>query len=145
MKAIDIGREHVPVVSGTTLVSEVARLMRTHQVSCVVVAEASRLPEGVISERDLVVRGMAAGADMSRLTAAAVMSTPAVVCRADGSLADVVQAMAGGAVGHLPLVDQNRRLVGIVSATDVTAAVTTLLGQLANALAADALTDRPYA
>ena len=41
--------------------------------------------------------------------------------------------------------DVERRLVGIVSATDVTAAVTELLGQLAKALATDALSDRPYA
>ncbi len=145
MKAIEIGREHVPIVSGATPVSEVARVMQQHQVSCVVVAEGSLLPQGVISERDLVLRAMAAGGDMGHLTAAAVMSAPAVVCRADASLAEVVQAMAGGAVGHLPLVDEHRRLVGIVSATDVTAAVTELLGQLVKALAADALTDRPYA
>lgn len=145
MKAIEIGREHVPIVSGTTPVSEVARVMQQHQVSCVVVAEGTLLPQGVISERDLVLRAMAAGADMAHMTAAAVMSAPAIVCRADASLAEVVQAMAGGSVAHLPLVDEHRHLVGIVSATDVTAAVTELLGQLVKALAADALTDRPYA
>ncbi|HVI55965.1 MAG TPA: CBS domain-containing protein [Luteibacter sp.] len=144
MKAIDIGRRHVQVVTGATLVTEVARIMRLHEVSCVVVAEASLRPEGIISERDIVLRAMAAGADLGHLTAAAIMSTPAVVCHADATLADIVQAMAGGAVAHLPLVDDRHRLVGIVSATDVTAAVTELLGQLARALASDALTDRPY-
>jgi CBS domain-containing protein len=144
MKAIEIGRPHVQVVNGATLVTDVAQVMRQHQVSCVVVAEASLRPEGIISERDIVLRAMAAGADLSHLTAAAIMSTPAIVCHADASLADVVQAMAGGAVAHLPLVDDHHHLVGIVSATDVTAAVTQLLGQLAGALAADALIDRPY-
>jgi CBS domain-containing protein len=144
MKAIEIGRQHVPVVSGTTPITEVAQVMRHHQVSCVVVAEASRRPEGVISERDLVFRAMAPGADMKHLTAAGVMSTPAIVCHTDASLADVIQAMAGGGVGHLVLVDDQGRLVGIVSATDVTAAVTELLAQLTKALAPDALTERPY-
>lgn len=144
MKAIEIGRQHVPVVAGATSVAEVARVMQKHQVSCIVVAEASLKPQGVISERDLVLRALAPGADFTHMTAAGLMSTPAIVCHADASLADVVRAMAGGGVAHLPLIDDQHRLVGIVSATDVTAAVTELLGQLAKALAADALTDRPY-
>lgn len=145
MRAIDIGRRHVPTVAGDTPVTEVVHLMRHHQVSCIVVAEASRRPEGVICERDIVMRGMPPDADLTHLTAAAIMSTPAVVCHVDGSLADIVQAMAGGGVGHLPLVDDLHRLAGIVSATDVTAAVAELLGELARALAPDALADRPYA
>ncbi|URL60198.1 CBS domain-containing protein [Luteibacter flocculans] len=146
MKAIEIGRQRVPTVESGTPVAEVARLMQKHQASClVVVAEASMKPLGVISERDLVLRALAPGADFVHMTAASIMSTPAIVCHADASLADIVQAMAGGGVAHLPLVDDERRLVGIVSATDVTAAVTELLGQLAKALATDALSDRPYA
>lgn len=145
MKAIEIGRRRVPTVNSATPVAEVARLMQKHQASCLVVAEASMKPLGVISERDLVLRALAPGADFVHMTAAGIMSTPAIVCHADASLADIVQAMAGGGVAHLPLVNDEQRLVGIVSATDVTAAVTELLGQLAKALAPDALSDRPYA
>lgn len=145
MRAIEIGREHVPVVDGTTPVGDVVRLMRHHQVSCVVVAGESRKPQGMIDERDILMRAFPPEADPVHLTAAAVMSTPAIACHMDATLAEVVQAMAGGAVAHLPLVDDEHRLVGIVSATDVTAAVAELLGQLARALAPDALTDRPYA
>ncbi|NID05688.1 CBS domain-containing protein [Luteibacter jiangsuensis] len=144
MKAIDIGRQHVSTVNGATPVSEVARLMQKHQVTCLVVAETSMRPLGVISERDLVLRALAPGADFVHMTAAGIMSTPAIVCHSDATLSDIVQAMAGGGVAHLPLVDDEGRLVGIVSATDVTAAVTELLAQLAKALAPDALTDRPY-
>jgi CBS domain-containing protein len=144
MKAIDIGRQHVSTVNGATPVSEVARLMQKHQVTCLVVAETSMKPLGVISERDLVLRALAPGADFVHMTAAGIMSTPAIVCHADATLSDIVQAMASGGVAHLPLVDDEGRLVGIVSATDVTAAVTELLAQLAKALAPDALSDRPY-
>ncbi|NID14601.1 CBS domain-containing protein [Luteibacter yeojuensis] len=144
MKAIEIGRQHVPVVSGVTPVAELARVMQKHQVMCLVVVDANMKPIGVISERDLVLRALAPGVDFVHMTAAAIMSTPAIVCSEDASLTDVVRAMAGGGIAHLPLVGDRGQLAGMVSATDVTAAVTELLGQLAKALAPDALTDRPY-
>ena len=110
MKAIDIGRQHVSTVNGATPVSEVARLMQKHQVTCLVVAETSMKPLGVISERDLVLRALAPGADFVHMTAAGIMSTPAIVCHADATLSDIVQAMASGGVAHLPLVDDEGQL-----------------------------------
>jgi len=142
MRAIDIGRTHVITALPDAPVGDIAHLMVAHQVSCVAIVDADHVPVGVICERDLVVHPWRAHADVR---ATDIMSKPAVVCHVDASLAEVVQAMESGSIAHLPLVDAGRSLVGIVSATDVTAAVAELLARLARALAPDALTDRPYA
>lgn len=145
MRAIDIGRTHVITAPPHTLVRDIAQMMLVHQVSCITIVDARKVPLGVICEHDLVTHTQSSAAPEQPRCAIEVMSQPAVVCRADASLADIVQAMENGSVAHLPLVDGHRRLVGIVSATDVTAAVAELLARLARALAPDALSDRPYA
>src|SRR5512142_2526070 len=92
---------------------------------------------GVICEHDLVSDPLLSDGGTHNLRAIDVMSKPAVVCHAEASLAEIVQAMEGGSIAHLPLVDDNHHLAGIVSATDVTAAVAELLARLARALAPD--------
>ncbi|SEN19048.1 CBS domain-containing protein [Luteibacter sp. UNCMF331Sha3.1] len=145
MRAIDIGRTHVITASPQTPVGDIAQIMLTHQVSCITVVDAHDLPLGVICEHDLISHSLLGDAHARRLTAIDIMSKPAVVCHVDASLAEIVQAMENGSIAHLPLVDENHRLAGIVSATDVTAAMAELLARLARALAPDALSDRPYA
>lgn len=144
MRAIDIGRTHVITAPPHTPVRDIAQMMLVHQVSCITIVDAREVPLGVICEHDLVTHTLSSDTQEQPLCAIKVMSQPAVVCRADASLAAIVQAMENGSVAHLPLVNDHHQLVGIVSATDVTAAVAELLARLARALAPDALSDRPY-
>jgi signal-transduction protein with cAMP-binding, CBS, and nucleotidyltransferase domain len=100
---------------------EVARVMRDRQVDDVVVVEpcnSEMLPIGIVTDRDLVVRIVAAGCDADALTAGDVMHDQVATAFASESVYDAVRRMEHLGIG-LPVVNERRHLVGIVAAGDI--------------------------
>jgi CBS domain-containing protein len=79
----------------------------------------SRLPIGIVTDRDLVCRALAVGKDPLRLTVEACMSSPCIVVDMDASLADCCDTMEANQVRRLVVVDGSGRVAGIVSQADV--------------------------
>ncbi|HET6545330.1 MAG TPA: CBS domain-containing protein [Rhodanobacteraceae bacterium] len=105
----------------STLLSDVARLMRDEDVGQIPVVEDgdSGKLAGVVTDRDIVVRAIADGADPSRTKAEDCMSAPAVTIAVDASLEDCARSMASAQVRRIPVVDEDGVLCGIVSQADV--------------------------
>ena len=73
---------------------------------------------GVVTDRDIVVRGIAEGKDVTSATVGEISSGTVVFVNADDSAEAVVQALAGNQVRRLPVVDGDE-VVGIISQADV--------------------------
>ncbi|HTM21726.1 MAG TPA: CBS domain-containing protein, partial [Kofleriaceae bacterium] len=73
---------------------------------------------GMVSERDIVVRGVASGAGDEAL-AADVMNADVQPLTADVPVHDAIEAMGRAQVHHLPVVDEDDHLVGVVSLVDL--------------------------
>lgn len=101
-----------------TPVLEAARIMRAQDVGSVPVCEQDRLI-GVLTDRDIVVRVVAEAKDPGEETAAAVASREVVAVRPDQSLAEALELMSQHQVRRLPVVEEGRRLVGILAQADV--------------------------
>ena len=71
-------------------------------------------PRGVISERDIVA-ALAPGADPDTVTAAEVMTTYLISARAEDPMFDVALQMIDDEIRHLPILDENGAVVGMVS------------------------------
>jgi CBS domain-containing protein len=108
----------VDVISPGTTLSEAARKMRDRDVGSLPVAENDRLV-GMVTDRDIVVKGIAADRDAGRTTASEVMSPKMLYCFDDQSLEDVLANMGDVQVRRLPVVDREKKLVGIVSIGDL--------------------------
>ncbi|WP_405652193.1 CBS domain-containing protein [Streptomyces sp. RK9] len=104
-------------VAPLTSVREVARLMRDQDLGAVLVTEADEL-RGLVSDRDLVVRVLAEGADPDRTTAVGVCSEEVVTVGPDERLGLVVERMREHSVRRVPVVDGGR-VVGIVALGDL--------------------------
>jgi CBS domain-containing protein len=105
-------------VPPTTSVVDVLRLMADKGIGCVVVAEAGR-PVGIFSERDALLK---IGADAAQVAARPVrdfMTPKPETLVADAKLAYAVQRMDLGGYRHLPIVDSQGAVTGIVSARDI--------------------------
>ncbi|CAM5654160.1 CBS domain-containing protein [Streptomyces avidinii] len=134
MKHIKVGDlmtdEVVSAVSDTTF-KEVAKLLASHDITGLPVLDAEDRVIGVVSESDLVNRQGAAaliepdaveGAGVpepATFTAGEVMSAPAVTVRADETAAEAARLMSRRGVERLPVVDEEDRLVGIVTRRDL--------------------------
>ncbi|MFC9729808.1 CBS domain-containing protein [Streptomyces roseolus] len=90
---------------------DVAKLLAEHDISGLPVVDADDHVVGVVSESDLLAR--------RALTARGVMSAPAVTVHAEEAAADAARLMVRRGVERLPVVDEEERLVGIVTRRDL--------------------------
>jgi len=106
-------------VSPDTPVTELAKLMRDHDVGAIPIGENDRLV-GMVTDRDIVCKGLAHDTfDAHRATARDVMTAEIHCCREDDDLAKAVRHMEGLKVRRLPVINKSKRMVGILSLGDV--------------------------
>jgi CBS domain-containing protein len=106
-------------VSPDTPVTELAKLMRDHDVGAIPIGENDRLV-GMVTDRDIVCKGLAQDTfDARRATARDVMTAEIHCCREDDDLAKAVRHMEGLKVRRLPVINKSKRMVGILSLGDV--------------------------
>lgn len=118
MKVKDAMHRGVEWVSPETSLAEVARLMRQHDIGAVPVGEDDRLI-GMITDRDIVCRGLAGEKDPRKLTARDVMTKGIVFCRSEEDLDEATRTMEDRQIRRLPVIDSNKRMVGILSLGDI--------------------------
>ena len=103
-----------------TLLSEIAERMRNEDVNAMPVCENGRVI-GMVTDRDIAVRGLENRGDPRLLTARDVMSAPVVVCDENLELAHAVGIMRLKRIRHLPVIGQDCCLVGMLSLADIAA------------------------
>ena len=91
---------------------EVAVLMKQEDCGSIPVVEDGRLV-GIVTDRDIVIRGVATGSDPKTQRVSTVMSADPVTIRPDDDLADAEKVMADRQIRRLPVVE-NGKLVGII-------------------------------
>jgi CBS domain-containing protein len=104
-------------VGESTSVQEAARLMKEQDVGSLPVVEDDRLV-GIVTDRDIVVRGVANGSEVSSLSVKDVASHDLTTVKADDDLDAALKLMAQQRVRRLPVVEGDR-LVGILAQADV--------------------------
>ena len=120
MKVKDAMHFGVTWVQPETSVCDIAKMMRDDDIGAVPVGENDRLV-GMVTDRDIICRGLADGRDYVTLTARDVMSKPIVYCRSDEYLEDALRIMEKNQIRRLPVIDENKRLVGMLALGDVSA------------------------
>jgi CBS domain-containing protein len=110
--------EGVAWVGPEAPVAELARRMRREDIGSIPVGENDRLI-GMVTDRDIAIRGVANGDAVDNLTARDVMTDGIIWCRADDDIEDAAELMQSRRIRRLPVIDENRRLVGMVSLGDL--------------------------
>ena len=101
--------------------TEVARLMVENDCGEIPVVEDldSRKLAGVITDRDIATRIVAAGRNSAEARALDAMTSPAVSVHSDTSLKECCELMESHQIRRVPVVDSDGRLAGIVSIADL--------------------------
>jgi len=103
---------------GTTL-QEAAKLMLENDCGEIPVVDGARQPVGVITDRDIAVRGVAKGCDPASTTVGECMTSPVTTLSDDRSLADCCQLMEQNKIRRVVVVDSRGGISGIVAQADV--------------------------
>lgn len=101
-----------------TPVLELARLMREHNIGAIPIGENDRLV-GMVTDRDIICRGLANGLDLGRATARDIMSKGIFYCKESQDVSDAAHTMEQNKVRRLPVINEDKRLVGILSVGDI--------------------------
>jgi len=114
----DIMRRDVHLASPDDTVQQAARQMREEDTGALPVGEGDRLV-GMVTDRDVAVRLAAEGRDPSRTKVREVMSPEVRYVFEDEDLEHVADNMAEQQVRRLPVMNRQKRLVGVVSIADI--------------------------
>ncbi len=101
-----------------TTLCEAARTMRDYDIGFLLVGENDRMV-GVVTDRDIAVRAVAEGFHPQSDTVRSVMTPGPYYCYDDQSAAQICENMAFIKVRRLPVVNREKRLVGVVSLGDL--------------------------
>jgi CBS domain-containing protein len=118
MKIKDIMSKKVQIVSPDTLLHEVAKTMQKSDCGSVLVGKDDRLM-GVITDRDLALRCVAESHHPAQTRAEQVMTKKILYCRDSDEMEDVALNMTKNKVRRLPVLDKDKKLVGIISLGDL--------------------------
>ena len=119
MKVKEAMHKGVEWVGPDTPVTEVAKLMCIDNIGAIPIGENDRLI-GMVTDRDIVCKGLAQDSfDLRRTTARDVMTRGIHCCREDDDLAKAVRHMEMLEVRRLPVINKNKRMVGMLALGDV--------------------------
>lgn len=113
----DIMTQRPVTVQATDTVTAAARSMRDGNIGDVVVLEEDRI-QGILTDRDIVVRVLAEGRDPAQTTVGEICSRELTTLSPSDAIAKAVKIMRDKAIRRLPVVE-GERPVGIVSLGDL--------------------------
>lgn len=117
----------VATIAPEASLADATASLRDHGVGALVVSRDGSTIDGIISERD-VVRALAAhGASTLGHVVSSAMSATVSTCRGDDTIDQMMAMMSERRIRHLPVVDDDDKLAGIISIGDV---VKARVGQL---------------
>lgn len=114
----DIMQKDVKTVENNTVLKDVIALMTKNDKDAVFVIQSGK-PTGIITTRDLVVRAMEAEVPIRTIIARMVYTNPLVVIDQNATLKEAAELMKHWNVKHMPAVDKNGALVGLVDAMQI--------------------------
>ena len=103
------------------MVIKAAELMKSENIGSLLVIENEQTQKlvGIVTDRDLALKIVAAGLDAKSTQVDAVMTRKLVTCRAKDNLQKTLAAMSGHQLRRIPVVDKNYKVVGIIAQADV--------------------------
>ena len=122
MSAGEYCNREVIIAEKRQSIRDAAKLMRQQHVGTVVIVEhsiAGKIPQGILTDRDIVVELLAQDVDPDAVEIGDVMSTALITVNEETKLLDALRLMRENAVRRLIVVERSGALVGILSVDDV--------------------------
>jgi len=100
-------------------VTDALETMRRRYINSVIINKKKDNPDyGILTSTDICDKIVAQGRDPATLQVREIMTSPLITVRTDMSMAECASIMRDKKIHHLPVVDENGNLVGMISATD---------------------------
>ena len=118
MQIREVMTSDVRLVDPGTTLKDAAQMMREGDFGLLPIGENDRLV-GTITDRDIAIRAVASGKDPNSTTVRDAMSQGIFYCFEDQSVDEVAAMMGDKQVRRMPVLNRDKRLVGIVALGDL--------------------------
>jgi CBS domain-containing protein len=120
-KCRDVMTEDLVFCTPEDTVSKAAQLMKREDIGPVLIVdnERSKTLVGIVTDRDLALKVVGEGRDPQKTRVEDVMTHKLITCHADDNVENALKAMAQYQLRRIPVVEENMKLVGIISQADV--------------------------
>lgn len=118
MQVAEIMTPSAEVIDPNTMIQDAARRMRAEDIGALPVGENDRLI-GMVTDRDIVLRAVAENRNPSNTAVRDVMSERIYYCFDDDDIDQAARTMAEHQVRRLPVLNHDKRLVGMMSLADL--------------------------
>jgi CBS domain-containing protein len=118
MKIGDIVTRTPACITGSATQTEAAMEMKILDVGILLVYENGQLA-GIVTDRDIAIRGIANEIDPKTTPVRDIMTRDMIWCFEDQEVAEAARLMEEHQIRRLPVLDRRKRLVGIVSLSDI--------------------------
>jgi CBS domain-containing protein len=119
MNTSDIMTSGLQDIAMTDSMLEAAKRMRDCDIGMLPVRNEDRRLVGIITDRDIAVRGVAQDRHPANTRVLDLMSQPVITCRQSDSIEKAASRMADAKVRRLVVVDDNQQAVGVLSLGDL--------------------------
>jgi CBS domain-containing protein len=123
----------VVTISPDATVAEAAKLMQSKHIGCLVVIDESR-PIGIVTDRDIVLKVVAGEKKPAETAVRKIMTANPTMVNVNYDLLDAVRLMHSRGVRRLPVVDEHRHLLGIITMDDLLTVFSAEVANLAGAV-----------
>lgn len=118
MQVKDIMTPNATMIQAGASLEEAARLMRNANIGFIPVVDGKHLA-GVVTDRDIVVRAVADHMETRDRLVSEIMTAQPVCCQAGDRVTEVVRIMEKHRVRRLPVVDDDKAVIGVVALGDI--------------------------
>ena len=119
MKVKDCMCYEVAYLTPNSTVEDCAKLMCSKHVGCIPVCDASKKVVGLVTDRDVILRSIACNKDIKTTPISDIMTCNVCSCGPDEEINEAEKKMADEQIRRLPVVDENNKIIGIITLGDL--------------------------
>ena len=118
MKVKDCMCGEICFVKPETTIKDIAKIMEQNHIGCVPVCNNQNALVGLITDRDIVLRGIACNKDVNTTKASDIMTTNVCTCNQEDDIDEAQNKMSKNQIRRIPVVDNNK-IIGILTLGDL--------------------------
>ncbi len=118
MKVKDCMCNEVCCAKPETTIYDIAKLMQTNKIGCVPICDQNNCVVGLITDRDILLRGVACDKDAKTTPISEIMTTNVCCCDSNEEVNEAERKMSENQIRRLPIVENNK-IVGILTIGDL--------------------------
>ena len=119
MKVKECMCQDVCCVKPETKVYEVAKLMSENHIGSIPVCDNNNCLCGIVTDRDIILRSIACDKDVKQTPISDIMTCNVCFCKEDDDMTNAQNKMANNQIRRLPVCDNNKNVIGILTLGDL--------------------------